>query len=165
MPVIAENSTVSTLTDHARSMISYNRWANERIFRAARALPAEQFAGIADTLAHVLGTQLWWYSNWAGESWAEPQPRAYDELKSEFEASHAQLHAYGERLDDDEWGRVEAWWKQWDHDEVAPVGSTLFQVIYHGIQHRSEVAVTLTERGASPGDLDYLNFLQETAPR
>ena len=67
-----------------------------------------------------------------------------------------------QRLDDDEWARAEAWWKQWGEDDVATVGMTLFQVIYHGIQHRAEVAVTLTDLGYSPGDLDYLNFLQET---
>lgn len=153
---------MSALTDHARSMISYNRWANERIFHAAREMTPEQFSSIADTLAHVLGTQLWWHSNWTGAEWAEPAQRLHADLKSEFEASHAQLHAFGERLDDDGWARTEAWWKQWGYDQVAPVGQTLFQVIYHGIQHRSEVAVTLTGLGFSPGDLDYLSFLQET---
>ena len=153
---------MSALTDHARSMISYNRWANERILHAARELTPEQFAGIADVLAHTLGTQIWWHSNWTGASWTEPEQRSYSDLKSEYEASHAQLHAFGQRLDDDEWARTEAWWKQWGEDAVATVGMTLFQVIYHGIQHRSEIAVTLTELGFSPGDLDYLNFLQET---
>jgi uncharacterized damage-inducible protein DinB len=144
-------------------MISYNRWANERIFHAAREMTPEQFATIADTLAHLLGTQLWWNSNWTGAEWTEPEQRSYGDLKSEYEASHAQLHAFGERLDDDAWARTEAWWKQWGYDETASVGQTLFQVIYHGIQHRSEVAVVLTDAGFSPGDLDFLNFLQETA--
>lgn len=158
-------SVMSALTAHARSMISYNRWANERILHAARNLSPEQFGSIADTLAHLLGTQLWWHSNWTGAPWEEPAQRAYAELKAEFEASHAQLHAFGERLDEAEWERQSAWWKQWGYDEMASVGATLFQVIYHGIQHRSEVAMRLTELDASPGDLDYLNFLQETAPK
>jgi uncharacterized damage-inducible protein DinB len=158
-----DNQHMSALTNHARSMLSYNRWANERILRAARDLSPEQFEQVRPTLNHTLGTQRWWFGNWTGADSTEPDERTLDALRSEYEASHADLHLYGERLTDEEWSRTEAWWKRWGYDAVASVGMTLFQVVYHGIQHRSEVAVILTEHGVSPGDLDYLQFLQETA--
>ena len=34
-------------------------------------------------------------------------------------------------------------------------------VIYHGMQHRSEVAMLLTDLGESPGWLDFLIYLQD----
>ena len=39
------------------------------------------------------------------------------------------------------------------------LGESITQVFYHGVQHRSEIAVLLSSWGHSPGDLDYLTFL------
>jgi uncharacterized damage-inducible protein DinB len=153
---------MTSLSDHARSMISYNRWANERIFRAAAGLPPEGFAAIRDTLNHTLATQQYWFANWTARDFQEQSYESLETLRSEYEAIHADLHLFGQRLDDDEWHRSEAWWKKWGYDDVLPVGDTVFQVVYHGIQHRAEIAQVLTQYDCSPGDLDYLNFLQET---
>lgn len=155
---------MTSLSDHTRSMISYNRWANERILRAAAGLPPEGFDAIRKTMNHVLGTQRYWYANWTHTEFAEPDEQALENLRSEYEASHADLLLFCQRLDDDEWQRGEPWWKQWGYEDVVPIGETLFQVVYHGIQHRAEVAEVLTQHDCSPGDMDFLNFLQETRP-
>jgi uncharacterized damage-inducible protein DinB len=153
---------VTTLPEHSRAMLSYNRWANERIFRAAAGLPPEGFAAIRDTLNHALATQQYWFANWTGRDFEEKRYESLDELRSEYEAIHADILLFAQRLDDDEWQRAEAWWKKWGYDNTLPVGDTVFQVVYHGIQHRAEIASILTAHDCSPGDLDYLQFLQET---
>ncbi len=159
---------MTTLSDQARLMIAYNEWADLRIIDAAEGLTAEQFDGLRATFAHMLGTQVWWYALWtaganAGEGAGEfiqPDIPAVAELRPSFERGHANLRAYTDDLTDEGWHREEPWWKQWGYDQTMAMGETLFQVVEHGVQHRSEIAVVLTSYERSPGDLDYLNFRQ-----
>jgi uncharacterized damage-inducible protein DinB len=154
---------MSAVAAHARAMIAYNEWANDRIFAAANQLDAAQFARVSATLAHMLGTQRWWLANWTaggGDDYAEPAMRTHAELRDAYAASHAALRDFAAQIDDDGWQRAEAWWKRWGVDATAPLGDTLFQVVQHGIHHRGEVSVALTGMGSSPGDLDYLVYLR-----
>jgi uncharacterized damage-inducible protein DinB len=68
------------------------------------------------------------------------------------------MRAYFAALTDDDWQRAEPWWKRWGYDVTLPLGETLFQVVNHSTQHRSEIAVVASRHDASPGDLDYLVF-------
>ncbi len=145
-------------------MIAYNHWANGRILTAASKLSPDDFAKISKTLVHTVGTQLYWRGNWRGEEVGEPEGEfSIGDVVGLYEKSDADLEAYVAGLTDEEWERTEAWWKRWGYEETAPVGQTLFQVIYHGIQHRAEVAVILSDHDASPGEMDYLVYLQESA--
>jgi uncharacterized damage-inducible protein DinB len=155
---------VSDLIDHARSILAYNHWANGKVLDAASGLSADAYRQVRDTMAHFVGTQMYWYANWHATEAEEPSGDiSFDAMRALFDKSDAALADYASKLTDDEWNRSEAWWKRWGIDAEAPVGPMIFQVIYHGIQHRAEVAMTLTQHGCSPGDLDYLVFLQESA--
>ncbi len=157
---------MSDITDHARSMLAYNSWANEKILTAAAGLSADACTKVGSIFSHAVGTQLHWHANWTGAEFVEPAGElSLPEIRQLFERSNADLQTFGQALTDEEWNRTEAWWKRFGFDTEAPLGVTLFQVIYHGIQHRAEVAVVLTEHGCSPGDLDYLVFLRERAER
>jgi len=150
---------MTTLADHARSMIGYNAWANERILAAAGGLTPDAYAQIADTLRHTLATQRWWLANWTHGAFAEPAAWPLAEMRAQFARSDADLLAFAQALTDGGWDHAEPWWAQWGYADTGRVGQMIFQVVYHGIQHRAEIAVILTERGHSPGDLDYLQFL------
>lgn len=152
---------MTTLSDQARLMAAYNEWANLRVIAAAEGLDAAQFDELRATFEHMLGTQVWWHSLWTGGTFIEPKLPLLADLRPAYERAHALLRAYMAELTDEGWHREEAWWKQWGYDQTLAMGETLFQVIEHGVQHRSEIAVALTSHGRSPGDLDYLNFRQE----
>ena len=46
--------------------------------------------------------------------------------------------------------------------EGTPVWQMLVHVINHGTQHRSEAAVLLSAEGRSPGELDLIEFAEES---
>ena len=155
---------MSQLTAHARSMIAYNHWANGKILEAVAGLRDDALDAVSDKLAHTVGTQMYWYANWTGGEFAEPKGElSLADLRGLFERADANLHDYAAKLTDDEWARTAAWWKRFGFDAETAVGPMLFQVVFHGIHHRAEVAATCTEHGCSPGDLDFLVYLQETA--
>jgi len=155
---------MSDLTEHARSLIAYNTWANRKILAAAGGLPPDAWPQVGPKLAHTVGTQLYWHANWTGGDFTEPRDDATrDEVNALFEVSDAALESFVGSLTDSGWNRSEAWWKRWGYDAQSSVGKMIFQVVYHGIQHRAEAATILTDHGCSPGDLDYLAFLPETA--
>ena len=155
---------MSDLIDHARSMLAYNHWANDKILDAAAGLSPGNFGEVSGTMAHYVATQMYWYANWHATEAEEPSGDiSFDAMRALFDKSDAALADYASKLTDDEWNRSEAWWKRWGIDAKARVGPMIFQVIYHGIQHRAEIAMKLSENQCSPGDLDYLVFLQESA--
>ena len=153
---------MTTLADHARSLIACTIWADERILASAEGIGDEQYAQIRGQFGHMLGTQRWWYANWTRGTWEEPSLATLAQARAGFAASHAALRAYSETLTADEWDRAEQWWLPFGFAGRMALGESITQVFYHGAQHRSEVAVLLSLWGHSPGDLDYLTFLRES---
>ncbi|MBI5283573.1 MAG: DinB family protein [Chloroflexi bacterium] len=150
---------MTALHEHARSMLAYTIWADDRLLAAADGIDDGQYALIAEQLTHMLATQRYWYANWTGGDLVEPKLDSLPAACQGYAASHEALRAFADRLTDGEWQRTEAWWKQWGVDATLSLGETITQVFYHGVQHRSEIAVVLSRAGRSPGDLDYLVFL------
>lgn len=154
---------MTTLAEQAASMIRYTAWADERLLAAAEGLDDEQYQQICMPLAHMLGTQRWWYSRWTGGAWAEPELATLERAKQDYAGSHDTLLAYVSALTDEEWARAGQWWLEWGFEGRMPLGESITQLFCHGVQHRSELAVLLSEWGHSPGDLDYLIFLRDTS--
>ena len=46
-------------------------------------------------------------------------------------------------------------------DYADPLRQILFQLVNHSTQHRSEVALALTQLGHSPGFMDYMAYVRE----
>ncbi len=150
---------MTALHEHARSMLAYTIWADDRLLAAADGIDDAQYASIAGQFSHMLGTQRYWYANWTGGDLVEPKLDSLAAARRDYAASHEALRAFADGLTEEEWHRTEAWWKRWGVDATLPLGESITQVFYHGVQHRSEIAVLLSGWGHSPGDLDYLTFL------
>jgi uncharacterized damage-inducible protein DinB len=154
---------MTTLTDHARSMIASTIWADGRILAAAEGISDEQYAQLRSQLEHMLGTHRYWYANWTGGTHSDPALTTLADARAAYAVSHDAMREFGSRLTQEEWERAEQWWLQWGVDARMALGESITQVFYHGVQHRSEMAVLLSLWGHSPGDMDYLNYLQSLA--
>ncbi|HEY8173569.1 MAG TPA: DinB family protein [Dehalococcoidia bacterium] len=158
-----------SFAEHARSLVSYNEWANEKLLDAAQKCSEEQFAGLCDQFAHMVGTQLFWLGLWRGGTWVTVEPelkrrlapvRTSSQMWAAYAESHDDLRAFVMELDDADWHRAKAWWVP-STTETLPLGDTITQVVNHGTQHRAELGVLVSGFGHSPGDLDYLDFALE----
>ncbi len=154
------------LADQMRSLVAYDAWANAKVLAAAEALPPAErarevvpgLASIDGTLAHALGTQVFWLACWTGTRGAMPDVASPEKLRVAYASIHEALARYVEGMDDAEWAReVTAEWI----GRPLPIRVTFTQVMQHGIHHRGEVATMLTMLGRSPGDLDYIIFVRD----
>lgn len=152
-----------SIAEHSRSLVAYTVWANDKVLDAASRLSPSEFADVRDNLTHLLGTQQFWYARWTGEAFQERAYETLPQLQAAYQESHRELTTIAAALTDESWQRREAWWTEWGYQHELEIGRTITQVVMHGVQHRSEVAVVISSVGQSPGDLDYLNFLMAEA--
>jgi uncharacterized damage-inducible protein DinB len=147
-----------------KSLAAYNRWANDKIVAIADPLTDDALASdaadgrsIIDTLAHAVGTQLFWLNNWTGVKSKYDHARAG--LVEAFADSHERIDALVAATDEAAWARVIEFSFPGTPTLRLPMWQTFGQVMYHGMQHRAQVAEGLTRLGHSPGDLDYIIWL------
>jgi uncharacterized damage-inducible protein DinB len=151
-----------------RYLFEYDRWATRRVLatldgigEAAWSAPnAISDRGLGWILVHQLGAHGRWRIGLSGGSDTfrperEPLP-TIAELRSRWEAEWQALDAWLDTLDDAALGQLEDGVSRWQ---------CLAHVVNHGTQHRSEAAALMTAEGASPGDLDMIDFADERAIR
>jgi len=147
---------VASTVEQARKLIGFNEWANSRVLAAAEKLTSEQYSELADQFAHMLGAQRFWHSRWTGGEYGS---HVFMETAAEATAAYAKSHddmrVFGDSLTEESLERTDDWF---GNGNQLSVGDSIVQVVNHSTQHRSEIAIKLTEHDASPGDLDYLFF-------
>jgi uncharacterized damage-inducible protein DinB len=158
-------------SDALRWLNGYDRWATGRLMSAVGDLAGDAWSGgrtvgdraLGPILVHVLGAHQRWRSFWEGRS-DEPRPEKgplpsapvlagwLDEELAATDLLLARLTATDleRELDPDESPGVPLW-------------QMILHVLNHGMQHRTEAAVILTELGRSPGDLDLIDYATEAA--
>lgn len=158
----------------------YDEWATTKIFDAASGLSQAQFSAegpiphgtIQQTLLHMLTVQRRFVSWWDGSRSAQAayaltaDLATYPDLESVrayWQQIAEQTRAFVDALTDEDATRRFA--------TTAPDGSEfgflLWQMMQHvsihNTQHRSEIAVMLTEAGCSPGDVDLIFYQMANA--
>lgn len=151
--------------DLARQLVGYNGWANDRILTAAGRLPGADvtgagasFGSVIGTLAHIYDAEFGWHERWM----ARPDPP--DAEFADIDAAAAALRKTQLTLDS-----YVAAWSDGDWDDLCTYGNTpsrtyargpmLVHVVTHSTFHRGEAALLLTSAGCSPGDLDFLDYI------
>lgn len=158
-----------------RALYGYNEWANDKILEAAAKVNSEDLSrkselspkGITATLAHAVGTQIFWLGEWRepgsfSQSWFQGLD-SFEGAREAFAKSHRALAEYLEGLSDSDLERFitpPEWWGNTPGVRF-PLWHIMLQVIEHSQQHRSEVAQAISAAGSSPGELDYIDFAIE----
>jgi uncharacterized damage-inducible protein DinB len=158
------------IADYIRTLYAYNAWANTRILDTAAQLSAGQlvakagasFDSIHDTLVHTLGGQWIWLSRWQGTS-----PRAtlnaadfpdLPAIRVRWEQVERDTQAFVAGLDEATLGRVVEYVNTAGKPYAYPLWQMMAHQVNHATQHRSEIAMILTQFGHSPGELDLLRY-------
>jgi len=155
-------------TESLLVLVRYHRWANRRILETAAGLTDDEFRGPApldhgtafDALRHLMDADWSWREYLGGHdvgtTYVWDHGIELDDLAS--------ITAFCAEEDE----RLERYVASLDaavlHEEV-PVGDEdraprwviLAHVVNHGTQHRSELALYLTDRGHSPDQLDLID--------
>lgn len=148
---------------------SHHVWATIRVLDACAALDEAQLAtvvpgtygSIIATLRHLVGGDVFYLDILRG---GEPEP--FDEPAADIPALRAVMEAH-----DPVWQRlvtgeldpsidiVEHEANGWETH--APLGIRLFQALYHGTDHRSQVCTALTTLGIEPPPIEVWDIARE----
>lgn len=157
--------------DVIRAFYDYNEWANNRLLSTCGKLTPEQFSqpqgvswgSIEANLAHIVAAQVNWMSRWRTgrnrQATTEVQAiTGLDNIRREFDKSHAELREFIAGLSDDRLAQPLAYTDSRGNAYERVLWQLMLHVANHGTYHRGEIAMALTALGHNPGDLDYVYF-------
>jgi uncharacterized damage-inducible protein DinB len=159
-------------------LFAYNRWANERVLAACRALtPAQMqapaqcsFGSLIGDLVHIYGAEHVWRVRMQEGASPGALPTAaefaaLEGLEALWSEEQQRMRVFVDGLTADDPNR----WVEYKTTTGQMQGSTLWkalaQVAFHGVQFRAEAGAVLGALGHSPGDLDLILYLREVDQR
>jgi uncharacterized damage-inducible protein DinB len=162
--------------EYIQTLYNYNAWANTRILDAAARLSQEQltssggasYDSIHAPLVHILGAQELWLARWN-----EVSPRTIldpkdfstlGEIRSYWNEIEAHTRAFVEAIDEADLPRVIQYINLKGETWKYPLWQMMVHQVNHATQHRSEIAMILSQFGQSPGELDFLIYIDTTKP-
>jgi uncharacterized damage-inducible protein DinB len=162
------------LLDYIRTLYDYNYWANGQILRTVEQLGEDQLnarmhkgqESIRVTLVHMLSAEWIWRMRWEGvspEALLSPQDfPTLQQIRERWQQEERQMRAFLAALREDDLARVVHYTstRAGRHGESykRPLWKLMGHLVNHSTQHRSEIALMLTEHGYSPGDVDMIEF-------
>ena len=143
--------------------LRYNRWANLTLIDACRGLTEQQLdtrapgssRSVRELFSHVVGSELTFALRTKGRQHegesrnVEPSP-GFDVLRKVAASSGDELIAIAAGLDQDALVALPFKGKTYEY----PKGFFLLHAIEHGVEHRTEIKVTLALIGIATPDLD-----------
>lgn len=156
-----------------KTFYDYNYWANGRILETAAKAPASEFTtpallshgSLRGTLAHILGAEWLWRMRFQQGISPTGMPKVDEfpelaSLRARWQSEEQAMREFLGSIDDSGLERVVGYTNTRGSAFQTPLWQILLHVVNHGTQFRSEAAVWLTQKGYSPGDLDFIAFLR-----
>ena len=152
-------------------LYKYNQWANAKILQAAANVTEKQYlapasfphGGLQGTFVHTLFAEWLWRKRWEGISPAirfrpEEFP-TFESLCTRWAQEEKQLLDFVDGLSDERLNTTFNYTNTSGKPFTRILWQAMAHVVNHGTQHRTEAAAMLTELGHSPGDIDFIYFL------
>lgn len=154
------------LRDHLLNLYDFNCWGRDLVLAKSENLTAEQFDQdtrfpihtIKETLVHTMSAEMAYRKRCMGEAYKGVEKDQFPDVNAvrEFWAEEEkQLRKYLSSVED-ETLTSKVKYTVADGREFERVRLDLiFQLFFHSMQHRSEIAQMLTEFDQSPGNIDF----------
>jgi uncharacterized damage-inducible protein DinB len=154
-------------------LYKYNAWSNAKIMDAASKVTQEQFlapvpfphASLRGTLVHALFAEWVWRKRWEGipqnPGWKPDDFPTFESLRARWTEEELILMKFVENLTDDKlfnkFNYVST--EGYPHERI--LWESAVHLVNHGTQHKTEAAAILTGMCCSPGDIDFIVYLNE----
>ena len=154
------------LRDHLLNLYDFNCWGRDLMLTKSEALTPEQFDQdtrfpihtIKETMVHSMSAERAYRNRCMGEAYKAVEKDEFADVKAIQEfwtEEEKQMRKYLSLVEDEELSS-HVKYKVADGREFERVRlDLLFQLLFHSMQHRAEIAQMLTEFGQSPGNIDY----------
>jgi uncharacterized damage-inducible protein DinB len=160
----------------AIALVEFNAWANRKVLAKAAHLPTRTLHATTNlsypspiaTLIHILDTQWYWREGAQhGRLPSETlRPSTFPTLGSLRRRWHEEDRLFAAfvktRTAHQLNGTVTYTWPR-ARPRRRPLWQIVVHIVNHATQHRSEVALFLTSRTLSPGNIDFLDFIRYVA--
>ena len=159
-------SELALSVEWIRFLYGYNHWANQRILAQTAQLSNDDWLrprsplneSVRDTLVHTLSAQWVWLSRWQqreAHMIRDLTPfTTVDALRTRWDEVEGETQAFVAALDEHRLADVITYVNSRGERGAYPLWQLMAHQVNHATQHRSEVALALTEAGQSPGDRD-----------
>ena len=159
------------------TLYKYNYWATGRVLEAiqqadeiafATSHPELYYGSLQGTLAHILTAEWIWRKRC--QERISPSflldPLDFPTIQSldaRMKEEQSRMLSYLGDLEDADLAQAVSYQSTKGQPFQNTLWHLLVHVINHGTQHRSEIAMVLTELGYSPGDLDMIVYFRQLA--
>ena len=157
--------------DYYRWLFDYSYWARDRVLAQVARLDHDAYVApraldngsIRGTLVHWLAREAIWLDRWQGKADSligEVDLPTFSTLIKRWIREEARMRAFLNELTDPQLLQPISYKSALTNKSYAiPLWHMMSHVVNHGAQHRSEVALALTQLGLSPGDVDLIVYL------
>ena len=154
-------------------LFQYNAWSTAKILEAASSITEEQFlapapfphGSLRGTLVHAAFGEWVWRKRWEGSPqnpvWKAEDFPTFESLRSRWADEQRWLMKFVSDVTDEMLYRSFNYvsTEGFPHERV--LWESMAHLVNHGTQHKTEAAAILTSLGRSPGDIDFIVFLNE----